>query len=486
MPMARRLAEPAGWRLAEECARQAAEATLATNAKVRQAIDRIPAPPPPPMPAAIMGGGGGKASARSGQLEQLCDRASDSESGVDQEASFSEYSTTDPDTADRKHKTRTHRRNLRRTPTAAADSNIWSAATSGDAAALREALDEASIGSAVGETSVGEVKSPKGSAPLLHEAARGGHLECVRLLIERGADIEVRSQGLAAIEVARQAGHAAVVRLLKEHEYQLSAAQAARLLARQAEARSLAERAEVEMQSGEELGAAVIAAAQAAATLPSAAGSGGSKGAGSSGSKVTTVAAKKAAAQLAGLRDRACRLACEHLERHGLADRHAPAAMVPWLGTHSARDLLLDLAEALPGRETPPEPHVSASELALSVRVAQLRLREAASAALGRVLGQDDLVPLLEQVRAIRVPSDLPSDYHLSATCWPFWCLSSRSCSWRPGHRQPFRCSGASSSCRTTSCCASLTSPPPSTAGPRRAAASSSKRSAPGAHRSET
>eukprot|EP00900_Chrysochromulina_parva_P022983 jgi/Chrpa1/5318/Chrysochromulina_OHIO_Genome00014576-RA len=296
-------------------------------------------------------------------------------------------------------RTRTHRRNLRRTPSTAADSQLWLAATTGDVASLCEALDEASIGTGLGELRYGELSlsdiNRKSTLHLLHEAARGGHVDCVQLLLERGADIEVRAQGLTALEVARQSGHPAVVRLLKEEHHRQSHVQAKALLTRQAQACTLAEQAEAVMRAGEELGEAAITAAQlsAAVVAPS-----GSQEAGKSSRQI-----RSAAEQLSRLRDRICRLSCELLVSHeGLAP--APAELASWLSTQSARELLLDLAEALPGREHAPDESTSPTEVALSVRVAQLRLREASSTKLGRVLGQDDLIPLLEQLLIAAAP----------------------------------------------------------------------------------
>ena len=187
-------------------------------------------------------------------------------------------------------RTRTHRRNLRRTPSTAADSQLWLAATTGDVASLCEALDEASIGSGLGELRYGELSlSDINSKPLhlLHEAARGGHVDCVQLLLERGADIEVRAHGLTALEVARQSGHPAVVRLLKEEHHRQSHVQAKALLTRQAQACTLAEQAEAVMRAGEELGEAAITAAQlsAAVVAPS-----GSQGAGKSSRQIRSAA----------------------------------------------------------------------------------------------------------------------------------------------------------------------------------------------------
>ena len=48
-----------------------------------------------------------------------------------------------------------------------------------------------------------------------HIAAESGHLECVRLLIENGANVDVREErGMTALELARSAGHEEVVSML--------------------------------------------------------------------------------------------------------------------------------------------------------------------------------------------------------------------------------------------------------------------------------
>ena len=49
----------------------------------------------------------------------------------------------------------------------------------------------------------------------LHEAARHGHAELVRLLLERGARVNARSgTGRTALHLAAEEGHADVVRVL--------------------------------------------------------------------------------------------------------------------------------------------------------------------------------------------------------------------------------------------------------------------------------
>ena len=72
---------------------------------------------------------------------------------------------------------------------------IWDAAISGDVAALTAALD------ADPET----LNAPgPGGWPALHLAGHFGHLECVELLLARGADIQLRS----ANEMQNLATHA--------------------------------------------------------------------------------------------------------------------------------------------------------------------------------------------------------------------------------------------------------------------------------------
>jgi ankyrin repeat protein len=73
---------------------------------------------------------------------------------------------------------------------------LWDAAMSGDAAALTAALDA--------DPATLNAPGP-GGWPALHLAAHFGHLECVELLLARGADICVRS----ANEMQNLATHAA-------------------------------------------------------------------------------------------------------------------------------------------------------------------------------------------------------------------------------------------------------------------------------------
>jgi ankyrin repeat protein len=61
---------------------------------------------------------------------------------------------------------------------------LWDAAMSGDAAALSAALDA--------DPATLNMPGP-GGWPALHLAGHFGHLECVELLLARGADISIRS-----------------------------------------------------------------------------------------------------------------------------------------------------------------------------------------------------------------------------------------------------------------------------------------------------
>lgn len=73
---------------------------------------------------------------------------------------------------------------------------LWDAAMAGDAAALSAALDA--------DPTTLNAPGP-GGWPALHLAGHFGHLECVELLLARGADIQLRS----ANEMLNLATHAA-------------------------------------------------------------------------------------------------------------------------------------------------------------------------------------------------------------------------------------------------------------------------------------
>jgi ankyrin repeat protein len=53
--------------------------------------------------------------------------------------------------------------------------------------------------------------------PALYSAARGGHREIVRLLLDRGADVNARARGWSARQAAEKQGHVEIVKLLREH-----------------------------------------------------------------------------------------------------------------------------------------------------------------------------------------------------------------------------------------------------------------------------
>lgn len=80
---------------------------------------------------------------------------------------------------------------------------LWDAAISGDAAALATALDA--------DPSTLNAPGP-GGWPALHLAGHFGHLECVELLLARGADIRLRS----ANEMQNLATHAAAAGRIPE------------------------------------------------------------------------------------------------------------------------------------------------------------------------------------------------------------------------------------------------------------------------------
>ena len=250
--------------------------------------------------------------------------------------------------------------------------SVEDAVAAGDAPALRKALGDASL--------IDAPRPPPGRLPLLHEAARAGYADVVRVLLGANADIECQSHGQRALDMARAGGHTAVIQVLEDADVLLNNAQAAALLSRQREARGLAAEAESRRESGTELAAAMLAARK-----PS----------------------LKPAERLV-LSDRALHLCCIHLSAQRAASI-SPAADVPeriraYMGTASAQSLLAELSDALPGRKAAAS-GVSGTELALAVRVAQLRLREAAVAALNRPLGQDDLAPLLEGLVIVAAPT---------------------------------------------------------------------------------
>lgn len=77
----------------------------------------------------------------------------------------------------------------------------------GDVAAMRTLLDAGA-----------DPNCRDGWLPALGQAAHGGNIEAVKLLLERGADPNDDADGGSwALELARSAGHPAVVRLLRAH-----------------------------------------------------------------------------------------------------------------------------------------------------------------------------------------------------------------------------------------------------------------------------
>ena len=53
--------------------------------------------------------------------------------------------------------------------------------------------------------------------PLMAMAAERGHLGVVTLLVDRGADVQVRHAGWTALRAAELRGHAAIVEYLRAH-----------------------------------------------------------------------------------------------------------------------------------------------------------------------------------------------------------------------------------------------------------------------------
>jgi len=58
----------------------------------------------------------------------------------------------------------------------------------------------------------------KGGLTSVHSAAQGGHLECLRLLIENGAEVNsVSNKGETPADFAAQGGHIECLRFLREN-----------------------------------------------------------------------------------------------------------------------------------------------------------------------------------------------------------------------------------------------------------------------------
>ena len=83
--------------------------------------------------------------------------------------------------------------------------NIWTAAHYGDGDRVRHLLEHHSSSSS---------KSDEYGHTALHFAAHAGHVDVVRLLLERGADVNASACGCTALHRSAYAGHIAVVRLL--------------------------------------------------------------------------------------------------------------------------------------------------------------------------------------------------------------------------------------------------------------------------------
>ena len=92
--------------------------------------------------------------------------------------------------------------------------DIWTAAHLGDLARVRELLDE-------DPSLVNRVADYGNTGAPLVKAAAGGHIDIVRLLLERGADPNLREEGNAphgrGLYAAVYNGHVEIARLLLEH-----------------------------------------------------------------------------------------------------------------------------------------------------------------------------------------------------------------------------------------------------------------------------
>ena len=92
--------------------------------------------------------------------------------------------------------------------------------------------------------------------------------------------------------------------------------------------------------------------------------------------------------------------ACAYLAAHGFADGYFGSERVEaWLGTAAGADFVADCADRLPRLEASASAEkVSGRELAALIRLVQLQLKEHAPKVHGGMLGQDQLVPLLEPI----------------------------------------------------------------------------------------
>ena len=91
---------------------------------------------------------------------------------------------------------------------------------------------------------------------------------------------------------------------------------------------------------------------------------------------------------------------------HGFADGYFGSERIEaWLGTAAGADFVADCADRLPRLEASASAEtVSGRELAALIRLVQLQLKEHAPKVHGGMLGQDQLVPLLEPIRVAARP----------------------------------------------------------------------------------
>jgi hypothetical protein len=101
--------------------------------------------------------------------------------------------------------------------------SVCAAANVGNLEGLKMVLDYGvdteDRGSAWSPFDEGEEDDPyKTEGTGLYRACRQGHLECARLLIERGANVQAKDDGgTSCLTIARQRGHQEIVKLLEEN-----------------------------------------------------------------------------------------------------------------------------------------------------------------------------------------------------------------------------------------------------------------------------